>query len=84
MSADIIAPFNRSPVPVDPDQGVIDTLESLLERARKGEIAAIAYATLEPNGTVGTAWTGDGSSNLMLDAVSGLQVRYARSWLDSD
>lgn len=44
----------------DPD--VIELLLNLLDRARKGELVAFAMVSVNPNGTVGTAWANsDGS-----------------------
>jgi hypothetical protein len=44
----------------DPD--VVNLLLTLLNRARKGELVAFAMVSVNPRGTVGTAWAnGDGS-----------------------
>lgn len=81
--AEIIAPFGPSRHAPAPDADVIAVLESLLERARKGEIAALAYAFTTPNDTVHSGWQGIGSANVMLGAISALQIRYAHVWLET-
>lgn len=77
---EVVNAFGQSLVP-DPDQEIIDKLDELLDRAKRGELTGIAYAMVRPNGAVGTGWVGENcSSNDMLGAVAALQVRYVRSW----
>lgn len=44
--------------PEAPDEEVIKILEEMLERAKTGEISAIALAYVLPQHAVGTAWAG--------------------------
>ena len=44
--------------PSEPDENVVAILEELLERAKTGEISALAYAYLLPEHAVGTGWAG--------------------------
>lgn len=65
--------------PSAPDELVIAVLEELLERAKAGEISAIAYAYLLPEYTLGTGWAGaeTGGNGISLGfAVSALQHEY--------
>jgi hypothetical protein len=80
----ILRPFGVSAAAPEPDEKLIAVLERILDRARSGELTMMAYVIIEPNGTIGTGWAGDGSANVMLGAVSGLQARFARAWLDGD
>lgn len=44
--------------PEAPDETVIKILEEMLERAKTGEISAVALAYILPQHAVGTAWAG--------------------------
>lgn len=85
MAAEVIAPFGPSIHAPVVDSSIVEALEELLDRARRGEIAAFAYATVANNETVGNGWRGDGPGigNLMLGAVSALHARYTQAWLDN-
>ena len=41
------------------NQQIIDLLISLLDRARKGQLVAFGMISVNPKGTVGTAWVSD-------------------------
>ena len=61
----------------EPDQMVIDLLEDLLERAKAGDVQALAYANVAPGGAVASGWEGAGASVHSLGfAVSVLHHRY--------
>lgn len=61
----------------EPDQMVIDMLEDLLERAKVGDVQALAYAHVAPGGAVANGWEGTGASVHSLGfAVSVLHHRY--------
>jgi len=45
-------------VPGGPDEEIIQVLEELLERAKTGEVSAIAYAYVLPDHALGTGWAG--------------------------
>ena len=80
---EVVSPFGPSVHIPEPDRDVVEALEELLEKARRGEVACFAYAYTTPNDTVHSGWQGSGSANIMLGAVSALQVRYAQVWLES-
>lgn len=52
-------PVNLHAVATEPDPDVIDKLESLLARARTGEVRAVAIATVNNDSSCGTSWGGD-------------------------
>lgn len=61
----------------EPDQGVIDILENLLHRARKGDLRAIAYAIVNSDRSLGTGWAGaSGSRDRVSSAIMILNSRY--------
>lgn len=65
--------------PSAPDETVIEILTELLDRAKTGEISAIAYAYLLPEYTLGTGWAGaeTGGNGVSLGfAVSALGHEY--------
>lgn len=65
--------------PSEPDENVIAVLEELLERAKTGEIRAMAYAYLLPEHALGTGWVGAdqaGGGIALGFAVSALQHEY--------
>lgn len=41
---------------IEPREEVIEMLEALLSRAKEGQVVALAYACLHPDGTMGTAY----------------------------
>ena len=41
------------------NQQIIDMLISLLDRARNGQLVAFGMISVNPSGTVGTAWVSD-------------------------
>jgi hypothetical protein len=55
----------------DGNQQIIDMLISLLDRARKGELVAFGMVTVNPRGTVGTAWTSGGNGRHYHELASG-------------
>lgn len=44
--------------PTAPSQDIIGALAELLERAKAGEIAAIAWTRVDPGGEIATGWDG--------------------------
>lgn len=83
MGADIVD-LTGKPITIGhnlpPNQEVVDKLESLLERAKTGEIRAIAIAAVHPGHKVGTTFaTGNELvSHDLMAAVSYLFHRYAQ------
>lgn len=63
----------------EPDETVIEILEELLERAKTGEVSALAYAYLLPDNAVGNGWAGadhDGRGISLGFAISSLSHGY--------
>jgi len=56
---------------------VVEILEELLERAKAGELQALAFATVNGGGALGTGWNGnEGTRDVMGASISLLQSRY--------
>lgn len=76
------------PVPVCPE--VIERLEELLERARKGEINGIVFATIHSPGAgrylgVASGWAGDACrSNVhtVAGAIQMVQMRWHKEFIE--
>ena len=78
-----VIPLRGAAVPgAAPNVEVVERLEMLLERARAGEIAGLAYGYAEPPGDVGTGWVG-GNRMRLAAAVELMHYRFFR-WLDDD
>lgn len=58
-------PVELRTVANQPDPAVVSKLEALLVRARTGEVRAVALASVNADGSVGTAWGGDRWSALL-------------------
>lgn len=68
--------------PGEPNADVIKALEAMLDRARRGEIISLAYATVTPGRAVGTGWDGAANSKYeMLAGVAMLNQRIASAAL---
>ena len=52
MSNVLVMPGYLPPITGEPLPGVVAVLESYLERAKRGEIIAIAVASVEPDGSL--------------------------------
>lgn len=77
-----------SSVDAQPQQNVIAFIERLLEKAKLGEIQAIAVATVGPNNTTADGWEqglqGAPNSHNLMAAISYLQNRLATRMNNSD
>lgn len=51
-----------------PDEEIIGRIEELLERAKKGEIASIAYALTDPGQTLENGWVGQQGTTRAMQA----------------
>ena len=81
--ADVLA-FRDGALPGEPDQGVIEEIERLLEEAKSGELRAFAFATVLPN-RLGTGWAGAaGTRNDVGMAISLLAYRYPQAVMDQE
>jgi len=63
--------------PIEPK--VIETLEKLLEKAKRGEISYIAAVTVED--VIKTHWAGSGNAIEALGAIAFLQNQYIKQAL---
>lgn len=83
------------PIAGAPVQNVVDILTNLLERAKTGDIRAVAYAIVRRDGTVGAGWEkpDDGLGGVAVsmechglgNAVLSLATRYGTaSWEDGN
>lgn len=68
--------------PDAPDQRVVEEIEALLERARRGEISALAYATIDRSDTVGTAWVGGRRVNGLSAGIAQIFYRFHAMLMD--
>ena len=84
MAAEIKA-IHGGHVPGQPCEAIVETLERMLAEAKRGDITAIAYATVRGNGVIGTGWDGeDGARYPVASAVMMLHHRYAEAMLSGD
>lgn len=61
--------------PEPPGEGVVEYLEVLLERARAGEISAIAAATVYRDGSTGSGYSVLPNTSTMLGAIERLKYK---------
>ncbi len=54
---------------------VIEALEHMLERARAGELSAVAIACVNRDGSVGSSWSVCPSTATMIGALRMLEMR---------
>ena len=67
----------------EPDADVIAVLEALLERAKAGELAAIAYAAVDTEHSLATGWEGiSGTRYPIATALAILHHRYSQALLE--
>ncbi len=80
-----VVEFKPGCIPGKPDEEIIATIETLLERAKSGDLSSIAYATTSVDGKKGTGWTGiAGTRDPLAAAISMLNHRYAGALLGLD
>lgn len=85
--ADIVAmPGAADPVDREPVAKVVERLEWLLERAKRGEIRCLGFAVVNLEGTTGDGWApGRGPySHELMASITDLQFRYARFRYEND
>lgn len=76
--AEIIA-VHGGRAPGTPSKDIIASLESLLERAKAGELNGFAYAITSDSGSQATGWDGEaGSRHPLGTAIMMLNFRYAQ------
>lgn len=70
-------------VPGEPEPGVVEALEYLLERAKRGDLTAVAYATVALSGAQATGWAGgSGTRHPLASTIMMLNHRYAAGLLE--
>jgi len=78
--AEIIKPFGDYKTP-GPNQNVISLLQKLLEEAERGEIVAVAVATICEGGFVGVRFdVGSRGTSELVGAVAVLQRDLLEDW----
>jgi hypothetical protein len=60
-----IKPVELRAVANEPDPDVVAAIESLLIRAKSGEVRAVGLSNVNTDGSVGTAWAGDRWATLL-------------------
>lgn len=71
--ADIVELKTR---PAQAQESVVSVLESLLEAAKKGEIACVAVAGVDMDGSLRTSWSTTENAGTLLGSIARLQFRY--------
>jgi hypothetical protein len=78
-----VVPLGRIVGTNEPVQDVIEELEMLLERARAGEIRAIAYALVDGGGISTTSWViGTVEAAVLVGGIARLQYNACKAWDD--
>lgn len=67
--------------PRQPAAGVVELLEDILDRARRGEITGVAVVFTEPDGSTGNAFEAEAMPLTMLGAIMRMVHRY-QGWMD--
>jgi hypothetical protein len=73
-------PFGQ--LTVDPD--VVEKLEELLQLARDGQLAGVAYVTIPTNRDITTGWAGKADTHDMVAGISLLQHRFMVAATEGD
>lgn len=72
-------------LPGEADAELVEALESLVDRAKRGEIKAVAWAGVTGNDHLVTGWDGAGGTVFSLgSAVMCLQSRFADFIMEDD
>jgi hypothetical protein len=76
-----IVPLGRIVATNEPVESVIAELEGLLERARAGEVRAIAYTIVDGGGYTSCSWdTGTADAAVLIGGIARLQYSACKSW----
>ena len=70
-----LVPFTPAPA----QQDLVAQLENLLERARSGELQALAFAGVLSNGNSVNGWGGGPMLLRLMGSIAFLQVRFAHA-----
>lgn len=86
MSADILPLTDNVLIPDRPSEDVVACAKELLRMAEAGEIAGLAYVTINPTGQPTTDWALIGRANgfIMVGAIARLLYRMNRCQGDDD
>lgn len=72
-------------LPGEADAELVEALENLLDRAKRGEITGLAWAGCSPNDSTFSGWQGAGGTMFHIGAsILALQTRYALMMMDDD
>jgi short subunit fatty acids transporter len=84
MSENNVVPLGRVVATNEPVQSVIEELEMLLERARAGEVRAIAYVVVDGGGASTTCWDiGTVKAAVLVGGIARLQYNACKAWEDA-
>lgn len=67
---------------MDAGEGIIDKIEQVLERARKGELSMIAIATVERDGAAGRTWSFTHNTATILGAIELMKAEIIEQWMN--
>jgi hypothetical protein len=59
-------------------EDIVEKLEAVLSKAKKGELSSVAIAVVYRDGSTGGSWSKAPSSSLQIGSVTMLQWRLAR------
>jgi hypothetical protein len=78
-----VVPLGRIVGTNEPVEEVITLLEELLEKARAGEVRALAYAYIEGGGLSNTGWViGTVEAAVLVGSIARLQYNACKGWED--
>lgn len=67
------------PANAQPQQDIIEKLESLLDRAQSGQLQALAFAGISDTGNTFDGWCGGAYVTSLMGAIAFLEQRFAQS-----
>jgi hypothetical protein len=78
-----VVPLFGGGLATEPNEGIIEDIQELLVRAKRGEIRAIAWTRMNMAGDISTGWNGDaGTRNGLGFAVNVLCSKYVERALE--
>ena len=87
MTENRVAALFGGPAPADPVPDIVSLCERMLERAKTGELRALAFATVtrDAGGRIGSGWErADGERFNLAAAVMALHVRVSNDLANLD
>ena len=86
MTEDRIVPFSKGGIVpatvMEPDADLIAKIEEWLEKAKSGQLRAMAYVMITRDRAIGTGWTGHSDQHDMTAGVNTLAWRFMREAQD--